>query len=156
MYHWAAKRRIVQIKMKRPTLCEAAKAALDSEDIFKFCNNIIAVHHMGAFGGKGALWNFLKDVASDLNCKKQGYRFSNNSKCFVQAMKVYGGRRMCDLHTLNYMGPSISTTKRENRKGIRFIPGEHAKVFRAVANIYRDTMVGRSNSGHFGRGQNKS
>ena len=43
---------------------------------------------------------------------------------------------MFDLHSLNYMGPSISTTKRENCKGIRFILGKHAGVLKVVARVF--------------------
>jgi hypothetical protein len=108
LYHWAAKRRIIQLKIKHPILKEAAQSAIQSHDLLKFCQNIIAAHRTGAFGGKGVLWDFMKDVACNLNIKKQGYRFSQNSLCFAQAMKVYGRRRICDLHSLTYMGPSIS------------------------------------------------
>jgi hypothetical protein len=48
---------------------------------------------------------------------------------------------MSDLDSLNYMGPSIDTTK---HKGLRFIPGEHADVFKVVANIYWDAMQAHS------------
>ena len=44
---------------------------------------------------------------------------------------------MYDFFTLNYRGPSNSTTKRENRKGVVFVSGEHAEVFRSVAEIYK-------------------
>jgi hypothetical protein len=68
-------------------------------------------------GGKPPLW----DVATNLNKKKGGCRYSENTKAFAQTMKIYGGRRMYDLFTLNSVGPSWSTMKRENQKGIQFI-----------------------------------
>ena len=76
-----------------------------------------------------------------MNRRKQGFRFSDNSKALVQAMKVYGGRRMCDLFSLNYAGPSYSTVKRENKKGIQHVPGEHGDIFAAVAEIYKDAKL---------------
>jgi hypothetical protein len=36
------------------------------------------------------LWDFLKDVARNLNWKKEGYKWSMNSKSFAQIMKMYG------------------------------------------------------------------
>jgi hypothetical protein len=52
------------------------------------------------------LWDFLLDVAQNLNHKKASYRFSNNTKSFVQAMKNY------------------------------FVPGKYESIFRAVVDIY--------------------
>jgi hypothetical protein len=47
--------------------------------------------------GKPALWDYLRDVASNLNHLKQGFRWSTTSKALLQAMKMYGGRRACDF-----------------------------------------------------------
>jgi hypothetical protein len=55
LYRWAAKRRTMQFKIKRPTLKEAIQSAMECHDLLKFCQNIIAAHQTGAFGGKGAL-----------------------------------------------------------------------------------------------------
>jgi hypothetical protein len=41
---------------------------------FNFCNNILSTHCTNAFGGKLALWDFMKDVARNLNRKKEGYK----------------------------------------------------------------------------------
>jgi hypothetical protein len=83
----------------------------------KFCINVVSAHRTNALGGKPDLWDFMKDVATNLN-RKRGCRYSENTKAFAQTMKIYGGRRMCDLFTLNFIGPSWSTMKRENQKGI--------------------------------------
>lgn len=141
MSHWACKARIVQLKVKRPTFKEAAKGSQEQGNIVKFCNNILLAHRTGAFGGRPALWDYLKDVAKNLNRSKRGFRFSDNTKALSQAMKVYGGRRMCDLFQLNYDGPSYSTTKRECKKGVQFIAGEHSEIFASVAQIYRDAKA---------------
>lgn len=66
-------------------------------------------------GGQPALWDFLKDVANNLNHKKQGFCWSSNSLAFTQAMKMYGGRRMCNLYSLNSGGPNYSSIKRVNQ-----------------------------------------
>jgi hypothetical protein len=73
-----------------------------------------------------------------LNGRKEGVRFYENSKALAQAMKVYGGRRMCDLFALNYSGPSYSTIRRDNKKGIQHVSGEHGEIFAIVADIYKD------------------
>jgi hypothetical protein len=52
-------------------------------------------------------------------------------------MKIFGGRRMCDLFALNYAGPNFSTIKRQNQKGVHFMHGEHASIFKAVVEIYK-------------------
>jgi hypothetical protein len=41
---------------------------------FNFCNNILSTHCTNVFGGKLALWDFMKDVARNLNRKKEGYK----------------------------------------------------------------------------------
>jgi len=69
----------------------------------------------------------MKDIAANLNRKKSRHRFTNNTKCFTQATKMYGGKRMVDLFSLNYGGPKMSTVVRENRKGVQFVPSEHAR-----------------------------
>ena len=147
MMLWHAKSKIAQLKITRPTIREAAKASSGTKNVLQFVNNIIAAHRSGALGSKAALWSFMKDVATNLNRKKSGHRFATNTKCFTQAMKMYGRKRMVDLFSLNYGGPKISTVIRENRKGVQFIPGEHAEVFRAVANIYRNAKEVHNISG---------
>jgi hypothetical protein len=34
----------------------------------------------------------------------------------------------------------MNTTKRENKKGVRFVPREYVEVFKNVANIYKDVL----------------
>lgn len=77
-------------------------------------------------------------MAANLNCRKEGIRFSETSKALVQAMKVYGGHKMCNLFAWNYCGPNYNTVKRENKKSIQHEPGEHRDIFAAFAGIYRD------------------
>jgi hypothetical protein len=71
LYHWAAKARIVQLNVKMPTLKEVAREGSETNELFKFCNNIIVVHKAGAFGGKLALWDFLKDVVNNFTRKNK-------------------------------------------------------------------------------------
>ena len=56
-------------------------------------------------------------------------------------MKMYGGRRMCDLLSLNYVSPSYTTIKRDAKKGVHFVPSEHTSIFAAIANIYKDAKT---------------
>jgi hypothetical protein len=79
---------------------------LKRKDVLQFCNNILSTHHTNAFGGKFSLWDFLKDVARNINRKKEGYKLNMNSKGFAQIMKMYGGQHMCDLFQLNFVGPN--------------------------------------------------
>ena len=136
--HWLMKSRVPQLKMRQRGLKLSAVESFNRKDVLSFCNNILAAHRTNAFGGKPALWDFLRDVATNLNRVRQGHRFSKNSKYFAQAMKIYGGRRMCDLFALNFGGPSYDSIKRTNKMGVQFIAGEHASLFAAVANIYRE------------------
>ena len=144
---WNARTRIAQLKAKRPTLCESAMNASLDNNLIKFCNNIISAHRIGAFGGKDALWDFLKDVAANLNRKDSGNRYSENTKCFAQAMRIYGGRRLCDLFALNFAGPSFDSTRRESRKGVMFVAGEHAEIFKSIAKNFSDAKAAHGISG---------
>ena len=112
-------------------------ASLDN-NLIKLYNNIISAHRIGAFGGKHALWDFMKDIAQNLNCKDLGNRYSENTKCYAQAMRIYEGRRLCDLFALNFVGPSYNSICRESRKRVTFISGEHAEIFQAIASICTD------------------
>ena len=131
------KSKVAQLKVQQRGLKLSAVESFNRKDVLSFCNNILATHRTNAFGGKPALWDFLRDVATNLNQVRQGYRFSKNTKSFAQAMKIYGGRRMCDLFALNFGGPSYDCIKRENKKAVQFIAGEHAALFSSVADIYR-------------------
>jgi hypothetical protein len=116
---WQVKARVAQVKMSKQGLKLSAVESFNRKDVLAFCNNILAAHKTNAFGGKPAFWDFLRDVASNINRSKKGYRFSKNTKSVAQAMKIYGGQRMCDLFSLNFAGPSYNTIRRENRKGVR-------------------------------------
>ena len=115
---WVLKARVAQLKVKQWGLKLSALENFNREDVLSFCNNILAAHRTNAFGGKPALWDFLWDVTKNLNRVRQGHRFSPNAKSFGQAMKIYGGRHMCDLFSLNFGGPSYDTIKCQNKKGV--------------------------------------
>jgi hypothetical protein len=89
--HLAARARIVQRKVKRPTLRELAREVSSKHNVTKFCTSIINAHRSGAFGGKPALWDFLSDVAQNLNRDARGSRYSESTKCLGEVMKVYRG-----------------------------------------------------------------
>jgi hypothetical protein len=92
--------------MFRPSFKASSLACLKRKDVFQFCSNILSTHHTNAFSGKPNLWDFLKDVAGNLNWKKWGYKWSTNSEGFAQTMKMYGGWHMCDFFQLNFAWPS--------------------------------------------------
>ena len=65
MQHWSAQVRISQLKMKCPMLKESTKGASDQINVYKFCTDVIAAHRTGAMGGNPALWDYIRDVASN-------------------------------------------------------------------------------------------
>ena len=75
-------------------------------------------------------------MANDFNREKLGIRWSSNLLAFSQAMKLYGGKQMCDLFTLNFSGPNYSSTKCVNHKGVQFILGKYVDIFWSMAEIY--------------------
>ena len=80
-------------------------------------------------------------MVANLNHKKEGFRYSQNSKALVQVMKVYGGRKMCNLIAFNYCRPSYSTVKRDNKKSIQHVAGEHGDIFVVIVEIYKDAKA---------------
>ena len=76
------------LKVKRASLKESTLDASNEHNVLKFCTNVLVAHRSGAFGNRPALWNFLQDVAANLNCKKEGFRYFTNSKALSQSMKV--------------------------------------------------------------------
>ena len=126
---------------------ESANNASSYNNLIKFCNNIISAHRIRAFGGKDGLWDFMKDVAANLNRKKEGNRYSEITKCFSHAMRIYGGRRLCDLFALNFVGPNFDSIRRDSRKEVMFVAGEHADISKCVASIYLDAKAMHGISG---------
>ena len=51
-------------------------------------------------------------------------------------IKLWGGPRLHSFVSLNLDGPSISTTLRQVRKSLAYIPGEHEHIFEAVGKVY--------------------
>ena len=72
--HWIMKLKVAQLKMTKKGLKLSAVENFNRKDVLAFCNNILAVHRTNALGGKPALWDFLRDVAANLNQVKQGHR----------------------------------------------------------------------------------
>jgi hypothetical protein len=70
---WYHKKKVAQLQMTRPNLKDISHECLNHKDVMLFCQNIVAAHRTGAFGGKPALWDFFQDVAQNLNRKKAGH-----------------------------------------------------------------------------------
>lgn len=76
------------------------------------------MHRIGAFGGKSTLWDHMCDVGKIISCSKQVCREGSISKACSQAMKIDDGRRMCDLFSVKFLGPSYKTIKEAKKKGV--------------------------------------
>ena len=48
---------------------------------------------------------------------------------------------MCDLFSLNYVGPDYSIVKRDNKKGVQHVADEHGEIFAALAKIYTNAKT---------------
>ena len=48
---------------------EAAENASSDSNLINFFNRIISMHRIRAFEGKEGLWDFMKDVATNLSRK---------------------------------------------------------------------------------------
>ena len=61
------KSRVAMLKMSKLSLKGVSMEMQKRKDVFAFCSNILHAHRTNAFGGKPALWDFLKDVATNIN-----------------------------------------------------------------------------------------
>lgn len=108
----------------------------DKASVLKTCQSIVLAHKNGAFGGRGALWDMLSDIASNLNRSKTGYRFKPGTKLLCQTLFLHGGRRVVDCLATNRIGPSLVTLQRDRKDMIGFRAGIHASQFKFIADIY--------------------
>jgi hypothetical protein len=53
--------------MSKQGLKLSAVESFNRKDVLAFCKNILAAHKTNAFGRKPTLWDFLRDVASNIN-----------------------------------------------------------------------------------------
>ena len=135
---WWLACKVAMLSVKVMTLKEASLESVERKDVRRFCNNIIEAHRAGKFGGKNALWDFLTDVAQNLTRKPHGQRFKDTSKAIFVMIKMWGGPRLHDFVSKNLDGPSLSTTKRVERKATKFLLGIHDYIFQDVAKIYEN------------------
>ena len=83
-YHGHNRHRVAQLQIYKPLLQELKNSSDVQGDTLKFCTSILTADKIGAFGGKAALWDFMKDIANNLNRKKEGFHFSGNTRAFFQ------------------------------------------------------------------------
>jgi hypothetical protein len=114
--------RFGQLKMDTHGLRLNVEENFNRNYVLSFYNNILAARRINAFRGKPTLWDFLQDVSNNLNCKKQGHRFSKNTKSFGQAMKVYGGVA-CVTYFLSILGPLLLVLSKGTTKGVSAVNG---------------------------------
>jgi hypothetical protein len=132
----ALQHRCLMLQSRVPKLRDICNEAGNRKDIFKFCNSIVLAHRSGAFGGRDALWDLLRDVAANLNRKKQGHTFRKGTKLLSQVLFQHGGRRVVDCLQTNGLGPSLNTLQRDRRGMAVFRPGLQEDQFKFVAEVY--------------------
>lgn len=66
--HWLMKSRITRLKINHHGLNLDVIENFNRKGVFSSCKNILAIHKTNAFRGKQILWDFLKDVTTNLNC----------------------------------------------------------------------------------------
>ena len=70
--HWQMKSKVAQLKMTQQGLKLSTVENFNRKDVLSFCNNILTAHRTNAFGAKPVLWDFLRDVAANLNRVRAG------------------------------------------------------------------------------------
>ena len=93
-------------------------------------------HKQGKLQGKDAVWEFVQDIFHNLAHPKAGKRYGASTKSIYEMIKLWGGPRLHSFISLNLDGPSRSTTLRQVRKSLSYIPGEHEYIFEEVGKVY--------------------
>lgn len=131
--------KVCALSTRKRKLEELLGVAADRKDLRLFLRNIVTGHRNGAFGGKDALWDFLKDVAKNLERNPKGNRFSQRTKAIAHTMLQYGGRQVAHVFARNLAGPSLKTLKRDRAKFVQFRVGIQKETFKEVARILSAT-----------------
>lgn len=127
--------KICALSIRRKKLEELLGVAHDRKDLRLFLRNIVNAHRSGAFGGKEGLWDFLIDVAKNLQRVAKGYRYSKRTKAFSQAMLQFGGRQVAHCFQANLCGPGLKTLKRDRAKLPPFRAGLRKEIFQEVCRV---------------------
>ena len=94
------------------------------KDLFRFCKDVCEDHKQGKLHGKDAFWEFFQDIFHNLVRSKSGRRYSAPNQSIYEIIKLWGGPIIHSFISLNLDGPSISTTLRQVRKSLTYIPWE--------------------------------
>jgi hypothetical protein len=124
------------LQTRVPKIGDMCADSANRKDIMKFCNSIVLAHKRGAFGGRSALWDMMRDVAFNINKKKEGHRFSKGTKLLCEILFQHGGRRVVDCLETNGIGPSLNTLQRDRRGMAVFRVGIHDEQFEFIAKVY--------------------
>lgn len=94
-------------------------------------------HRNGAFGGREALWDLMKDCAFNLNRSPKGHQFSKGTKLISQVLFQHGGKRVVDCLSTNLIGPTLTTLQKDRRGLIVFRPGFNPDQFKFIGEVYK-------------------
>ena len=133
---WWERTKVATLSIRMRSLKEKLFESAESKDVFRFCKDVCEAHKQGKLQGKDAVWEFFKDIFHNLIHEKAGRRYSTSTKSLYEMIKLWGGPRLHNFISLNMDGPSISTTLRQVKKSLTYIPGEHEHIFEAVGKIY--------------------
>lgn len=103
----------------------------------KFCDSIILAHQQGAFGGRDALWDLMRDIALNLHRSKTDQLYSKTTKLICQALYQHGGRQVVDCLVDNMLGPSFSTLQRDKKGMVVFCVGFYEDQFHFIPSVYQ-------------------
>jgi len=118
------------------SLKEKLFGSIERKDVFRFCKDVWEAHKQGKLQGKDAFWEFVQDVFHNLMHPQARRRYSTSTKSINEMIKLWRGPRLHSFISLNLEGPSISTTLRQVRKSLIYIPREHNYIFEAVGKVY--------------------
>ncbi|CAM6096732.1 unnamed protein product [Calypogeia fissa] len=131
--------KVCALSTKKRKLEELLGVVADRKDLRTFLRNIVNGYRVGAFGGKEAIWDFMYDIARNLNRKSQGFRYNPRTKAIAQDFFQFEGRQVVHVFSKNLSAPSLKTLKRERAKMVPFRPGLRKETFREVGKILAAT-----------------
>ena len=133
---WWERTKVAILSIRIRSLKDKLFESIERKDVFRFCKDVCEAHKQGKLQGKDAVWESVQDIFHNLTHPKAGRRYGASTKSIYDLIKLWGGPRLHSFISLNLDGPSRSTTLRQVRKSLSYIPGEHEYIFEAVGKVY--------------------
>jgi hypothetical protein len=133
---WVVRARCMRVTASKRSFVGVQTEMANHTDVISFCRCIVQAWRDGLWGGREALWEFMKDVTKNLVTKKEGHRFSQSLKMMWEVVKMRAGLAISKFLTTNLHRPSFTTVQQQMQKRFRYVAGENAEQFAFIGQTY--------------------